>query len=207
MARESSLSITDKRLAYIQDQVPAVRDRALASVLRGVRPEAARLIAADILNLPVRTISGHLSVFHRKAGNAIVVAASKSRLPLTAFKPRVTARGGVTVTTWKDRGEQHLPHAFVRPDGRAGIWQRVPYTGLSKGGSGDAGDYEPVYSGRSVGLVRRLHIVERKGPSMTRIFKGRNAPVGGHGDIGPRLGVYAQARLAEELARMMKAGQ
>lgn len=206
MARESSLSITDARLAYIQKQVPEVRKRALASVLRGIKPEAARLIAADILNLPARTISGELSAFHREAASAIVVAASRSRLPLTAFKPRVSARNGVTVTTWKDRGPQHLPHAFTRPDGRAGIWQRVPYTGRSKGGSGDVGDYEPVYSGRSAGLVRRLHIVERKGPSMARIFKGRNAPTGGHGDIGPRLGIYARARLAEELARMMKAG-
>lgn len=197
------LRIVDKRLAYIQQQVPEVRERALASVLRGVKPEAARLIAADILNLPARTISGYLGARVSKSDNSVVVSASLSRVPLTQFKPSASPGAGVTVTTWRDRGAQHLPHAFKRRDGVAGIWQRTPYGG-GKGGSGNAADYSPAESGS--GLVRRLHIVERKGPSMARIFKGRNAPTGGHGDIGPRLGVYAHARLAEEMARMLKAG-
>ena len=203
---KSGLRIFDQRLAYIQAQVPHVRDRALASVLRGIRPEASRLIADSILNLPARTISGHLKASHSKADHAIVVGASRTRVPLVQFKPRVNARSGVTVTTWKDRGQQHLPHAFKRRDGKPGIWQRAPYKPGGKGGTGKAGDYDPVMSGASEGLVRRLHIIERKGPSMARIFKGRNAPTGGHGDIGPRLGVYARARLAEEIARMRKAG-
>jgi hypothetical protein len=198
------LRIVDKRLAYIQQQVPEVRDRALASMLRGVKPEAARLIAADILNLPARTISGYLGVRVSKADSSVVVSASLARVPLLQFKPSVSPRAGVTVTTWRDRGAQHLPHAFKRRDGVAGIWQRTPAGAGGKGGTGPAADYGAAESGS--GLVRRLHIVERKGPSMARIFKGRNAPTGGHGDIGPRLGVYARARLAEEMARMMKAG-
>lgn len=198
------LRIVDKRLAYIQQQVPEVRDRALVSVLRGIKPEAARLIAADILNLPARTISGYLGARVSKSDSSVVVSASPARVPLSQFKPVVSPRAGVTVTTWRDRGAQHMPHAFKRRDGAAGIWQRAPGLSGGKGGTGEAADYSPAESGS--GLVRRLHIVERKGPSMARIFTGRSAPTGGHGDIGPRLGVYARARLAEEIARMMKAG-
>lgn len=186
-----------KRLAYIQQQVPDVRKRALASMLRGIKPEAARLISADILNLPARTISGYLSASVAKSDNSIRLGASRQRLPLDAYKARATANNGVTVTTWKDRGPQHLQHAFRRPDGKAGIWQRVPWAG-QKGQGGN-----PGYAS---GLVQRLPIVQRKGPSMHRIFVGRNTPTSGHGDILPRLTVYAQARLAEEVARMMKAG-
>ena len=185
-----------RRLAFIQKQVPATTERALASVMRGIRPEAARLIAADILNLPARTISGYLSANAVKSDNSIRVGASRTRLPLQAYKPRVS-QSGVTVTTWKDRGAQRLPHAFRRPDGKPGIWQRVPWAG-QKGQGGNPGT--------DSGLVHRLPIVERKGPSMHRIFMGKNTPYGGHGDILPRLTVYAQARLAEEVARMIKAG-
>jgi len=186
-----------KRLEFIQRQIPQVRDRALASMLRGLKPEAARLISADILNLSPRQISPYLSATVAKSDNSIRVGASRQRLPLQAFKPRVSATGGVTVTTWKDRGAQHMPHAFKRPDGKPGIWQRVPWAG-QKGQGGNPGSPS--------GLVQRLPIVQRKGPSMHRIFQGRNTPTGGHGDILPRLTVYAQARLAEEVARMMKAG-
>lgn len=186
-----------KRLEFIQRQVPEVRKRALASMVRGVIPEAARLISADILNLSPRQISPYLSASAAKSDNSIRVGASRERLPLQAFKPRVSAAGGVTVTTWKDRGSQQMPHAFKRPDGKPGIWQRVPWAG-QKGQGGNPGTPS--------GLVQRLPIVQRKGPSMHRIFQGRNTPTGGHGDILPRLTVYAQARLAEEVARMMKAG-
>lgn len=186
-----------KRLEFIQRQVPEVRERALASMVRGLIPEAARLISADILNLSPRQISPYLSAGAAKADNSIRIGASRERLPLQAFKPRVSAAGGVTVTTWKDRGAQALPHAFRRPDGKPGIWQRVPWAG-QKGQGGNPGT--------ASGLVHRLPIVQRKGPSMHRIFVGRNTPTGGHGDILPRLTVYAQARLAEEVARMMKAG-
>lgn len=196
MASLSNGKIT-KRLAYIQRQVPEVRKRALASMVRGLIPEAARLISADILNLSPRQISPYLSAGAAKADNSIRIGASRERLPLQAFKPRVSATGGVTVTTWKDRGPQALPHAFRRPDGKPGIWQRVPWAG-QKGQGGNPGT--------ASGLVHRLPIVQRKGPSMHRIFVGRNTPTGGHGDILPRLTVYAQARLAEEVARMMKAG-
>lgn len=196
MASLSNGKIT-KRLAYIQRQVPEVRKRALASMVRGLIPEAARLISADILNLSPRQISPYLSAGAAKADNSIRIGASRERLPLQAFKPRVSAAGGVTVTTWKDRGAQALPHAFRRPDGKPGIWQRVPWAG-QKGQGGNPGT--------ASGLVHRLPIVQRKGPSMHRIFVGRNTPTGGHGDILPRLTVYAQARLAEEVARMMKAG-
>lgn len=185
-----------RRLDFIQRQVPKVRDRALASMLRGIKPEAARLIAADILNLPARQISPYLSAAVSQKDNTIRVGASKTRLPLKLFKPRASATSGVTVTTWKDRGVQHLPHAFSRDD-KDGIWQRVPWAG-QKGQGG--------HPGTATGLVHRLPIIERKGPSMHRIFKGRNTPTGGHGDILPRLTVYAQARLAEEVARMLKAG-
>ena len=183
------------RLAFIQKRLPEVRDRALASALRGIVPEASRLISSDILNLAPRQISPFLNARVAKADHAIIVSASKQRLPLQAFKPRFSARNGVTVTTWKDRGPQVLPHAFKRRDGKSGAWQRVPFTG-AKGQSG---------AGPS-GLVHRLQIVERKGPSMQRIFVGRKSSTGGHGDITGRLSVYAQAQLAREVERMIKAG-
>lgn len=176
------------RLAFIQRQLPKTRERALASMLRGLKPEAARRISADILNLSPRQISPYLSAQVSSSDNSISIGASKQRLPLTAFKAKASKGNGVTVMTWKDRGMQHMPHAFKRNDGKAGIWQRVPGLG------GDSG------------LVNRLPIVQRKGPSMHRIFRGRTTPKGGHGDIVPGLTTFAQARLAEEVARMMKAG-
>lgn len=182
-----------KRLEFIQKRLPLVRERAIASTLRGIIPEAARMISADVLNLAPRQISPHVSAGVAKADNAIVVGASKKRLPLVAFKPRISKRTGVTVTTWKDRGPQHLPHAFKRKDGKAGVWQRVPFTGAKFGGSHQRG-------GSFSGLVSRLPIVERKGPSMHRIFQAK------HGDITPALTIYAQARLAAEVQRMLKAG-
>ena len=182
-----------KRLEFIQKRLPQVRERAITSTLRGIVPEAARKISSDVLNLAPRQISPYVSARVSKANTSIVVGASKQRLPLLAFKPRVSARDGVTVTTWKDRGAQVLPHAFKRKDGKPGIWQRIPYTGAKFGGSAQTG-------GSFSGLVSRLPIVERKGPSMHRIFQAR------HGDIVPALTIYAQARLATEVQRMMKAG-
>ena len=177
------------RLAFIQKRLPTVRDRALASTLRGVKTEASKLVSESILNLPARTISGTLSATVSKADSAIVVGASKTRIPLQQFKPSVSSSSGVTVTTWKDRGAQQLPHAFRRKDGKPGIWQRVPFT-FAKGQSG---------AGPS-GLVHRLQIVERKGPSMHRIFLAK------HGDIVPALTAFAQAQLSIEVQRMLKAG-
>lgn len=182
-----------KRLEMIQKRLPQVRDRAIASTLRGIIPEAARMISSDVLNLAPRQISPYVSARVSKSDNAIVVAASRKRLPLVAFKPRVSVRDGVTVTTWKDRGPQHMPHAFKRKDGKAGIWQRVPYTGAKFDGRHQSG-------GGFSELVSRLPIVERKGPSMHRIFQAK------HGDIVPALTIYAQARLAGELQRMIRAG-
>lgn len=189
-----SLYLIDKRLAHIQRQVPEVRDRAIASTLRGIVPETARIISERVLNLAPRQISPYLEARVSKTASAIVVAADRTRLPLQAFKPSVSALRGVTVTTWKDRGAQVLPHAFRRKDGKSGIWQRIPHTGGAKFGAGHQSGGGPS------GLVHRLPIVERKGPSMHRTFATR------HGEITPRLSVYAQARLAEELARMLKAG-
>lgn len=160
-----------------------VTSRAISTVERRIGPEAAREISRSILNLPASKVSRHIKVSRSKAGGEdyITVSASRTRLPLEDFKPSFTAQG-VSVRTWKDAPALRLPHAFRRKD-KPGAWQRIPL--------------------RGGGLVSRLPIVKRKGPSLHRVFiqRGRFA---GHGDIAGHLSQFTRTTLAVEIARLLR---
>lgn len=193
------------RLGAAQKRARAVADRAVSTLVRRLKPEAARLVAGRVLNLSARAVSQNLNVARRKAqdGDYVTVSATKTRLPLIAFTPRFSKREGVTVTTWRDKGPQQLPHAFRRRD-KPGVWQRVPYSG-SKWQPREGGRVQfQSRGGTDSGLVDRLPIVQRKGPSMHRVFEyaGRYA---GHGDIRPQLSSFVQSTLTTEIARLIRA--
>ena len=117
-----------------------------------------------------------------------------------SFPPRVGA-DGVTVTTWRDTGPQQYAHAFKRRD-KAGIWQRIPWKAGLK--SRDrAGNRRGGRDAAPSGLVQRLPIVQRKGPSLHRVFQfgGKYAS---HVDIRPKLNTYAEQVFSAELARLIR---
>ena len=122
-----SLAADAKRFAAGEKRAQQIVSRAGSTLARRLKPEAARLIASDVLNLPASRIGKYLSAARSKTKgtDAVVLSASKTRLPLSDYKPRVGA-DGVTVTTWRDTGPQQYAHAFKRRD-KAGIWQRIPW--------------------------------------------------------------------------------
>lgn len=172
------------------------RQRTIGTLVRRVGTETVRTISGEILNLPQNKVRPAISVRSEQASDnaAVVVSASKQRLPLTDYKPHVS-KSGVTVTTWRDSPPLVLPHAFVRRD-KPGIWQRVPFTGAKFGGGAQSG-------GGKFGLVDRLPIVQRKGPSMHRVFVtesgGRERA---HGDVAARLKEVARETLHKEIERL-----
>lgn len=175
------------RVKRIQTQMQQIEARALTTVTRRIGTEATRLIAAEALNLPQARVRQHLKVEKRMVGGAsyISVQANKVRLPLILYTPRFNRTAGVTVTTWRDQGPQRMPHAFKRRD-RPGVWQRVP---LRKGGAD---------------LVPRLPVVERKGPSLHRVFETRGRAAG-HGNVIPKLSTFVEQILSLEIARLLRA--
>lgn len=189
------------RLGASVKRAQQVSDRAVSTLTRRLRPETARIIAVDVLNLPARTVSQSVQVAKRKVGEGtyVTVSASRTRLPLIAFTPRFSRLDGVTVTTWREQGPQRLSHAFRRKD-KPGVWQRVPYSG----GKAIGGIGMQRRTGSPSGLVDRLPIVQRKGPSMHRVFEyaGRYR---GRGDIRPQLSTFVETTLSQEIARLIRA--
>lgn len=173
------------------------RQRAISTLVRRIGTETVRTISGEILNLPQNKVRPYIGTRSTQDGDsaAIVVSASRYRLPLTDYRPKVS-NAGVVVTTWRDSPPLALPHAFVRRD-KPGIWQRVPFTG-AKFGAG------PQVAAPS-GLVDRLPIVQRKGPSMHRVFvKESGARERAHGDVAARLREVARETLHKEVERLMK---
>lgn len=194
------------RLNASEKRAKTVMQRAASTLERRLGPETTRVIASDVLNLPARRISPHIDVSRRQIdGNEIVaVSASRVRLPLADFNPRYSRTDGATVTTWLDQGAKQLPHVFKRRD-KKGAWQRIPASGVAKfrpkgGPNSSRYDSEEAPSG----LVRRLPIIERKGPSLHRVFvhDGRFA---GHVDIRPKLSAFVEQTLSLEIARLIRA--
>lgn len=192
------------RLAKVPARVRQAAERATSTLQRRLGPETARAISEDVLNLPARRVSQHLKVDRHKTGDSeyLSVQASRVRLPLSAYSPRFSRTDGVTVTTWRDTGPQEVPHGFKRKD-KPGVWQRIP--------ARKAGKFRPAQRGRAdqtaeapSGLVARLPIVERKGPSLHRVFVF-NGPRAGHTDIRPRLSAFVQETLSREIARLLRA--
>ena len=168
-----------------------VRKRAIASMRRGLKAETARQVSAHQLNLSARAISPYIKVKVGKAGELdyVAVYASDARLPLSAYKPRVNRQTGVTATTWRDSGQKRYPHAFKRRDGKPGIWQRIPDT---------AGNTRS-------GLVDRLPIVQRKGPSLDRALQpNRHGGDHGRAAVVSYLLDFGQQKLHVEMQRLLQ---
>lgn len=170
-------------------KVEQVTKRSRSTLARRLRAEAARQVAKHQLNLSARQVSPYIQVKQGSTSSLdyVAVTASAERLPLRAYKAKISKRAGVTVQTWRDQPVQRLPHAFGR--GRD-AWQRIPAT---------AG-YE---SGPS-GLVHRLPIVQRKGPSLRRALQdtGRG---GAHNrqQVVDNLNAFARQVLAAEIERLL----
>lgn len=130
--------------------------RTRATLARSLRAEAARQVSEKQLNLSARTISPYIRVDQGTAAgfDYVAVTASNTRLPLQAFRPKVSKTSGVTVTTWLDSPAKRLPHAYGY---KGGVWQRTPArNGMPSGPSG---------------LVHRTPVVQRKGPSLRRTLQ------------------------------------
>lgn len=174
---------------YSSKKVESAKKKATASLRRQLRAEAARQVSEHQLNLSARQISPYVNVKSSStaAGDFVAVTASNERVPLRAFKPRFNKRTGVTVQTWRDAPVIRLPHAFAR--GRD-AWQRIPATaGFESGPSG---------------LVHRLPIVQRKGPSMRRTLQ--NTTKGGahqRQKVVDNLSNFARKTLAAEIQRQL----
>lgn len=170
-----------------------VRARAVSSMVRSVKAETARQVSEVQLNLSVRAISPHILVRTGKAGDTdyVSVFASTARLPLSAFKPSISKSRGVTVKTWRDSPPLRLPHGFAR--GKE-VWQRAPYRG-QKG-----------QSAAPSGLVQRLPIVMRKGPSLKRALQPTGPSQESHGRerVVEHLMRFGQAKLAAEIQRLLR---
>lgn len=192
------------RLLKAPDRARTAANRAMSTLQRRLGPETARAVSEDVLNLPPRRVSEHVQVERHKTrdGEYLSVSASRTRLPLVAFSPRFSRTEGVTVMTWRDSPPQELPHGFRRKD-KPGVWQRIPAHKAAK--------FRPAKRGRAdqtaeapSGLVARLPIVERKGPSLHRVFVF-DGPRAGHTDIRPRLSAFVQETLSREIARQLRA--
>lgn len=166
--------------------------RTRATLARSLRAAAARQVAEKQLNLPARAVSPYIRVDQGSAGgfDYVAVTASNTRLPLQAFRPKVSKTSGVTVTTWLDSPAKRLPHAFARPG--KGIWQRTPArNGMPSGPSG---------------LVHRTPVVARKGPSLRRTLQpagpGRLA-AHRRDDVVAELLSFGRNVLAREIERQL----
>lgn len=193
-----------KRLEKVPARVKQIRQRAAATLQRRLGPETTRALSEEVFNVSPRRLRPHIHVTRHKLkdGEYLSVQASRLRLPLIAFSPQVSRTEGVTVTTWREGGAKRLPHAFRRKDS-PGIWQRIPAKNVGKfrpGGRSRADQTAETASG----LVARLPIVERKGPSLHRAFVF-GGPRTTHTDVRPRLSQFAREVLSAEIARQLRA--
>lgn len=181
------------RLRQTPAKLEQVRKRSIATLSRRLKAEAARQVSEVQLNLSPGQIAPFINVKHTTGGNVdyVSVTASRDRIPLKAYKAKVSKKSGATVTTWKDAAPVQLPHAFKRPDGN--VWQRVPYKG-QKGA-----DRAPS------GLVQRLPIVVRKGPSMKRALQPAGPSKNDHGreQVVAHLMEFGQSILSAEIKRLL----
>lgn len=188
----SGLRRAATRVSDVVKKSDQARKLATASLRRQMAGEAARVISAVQLNLPEAVIRKHLGVrtSSTDGGDHVIVSAANRRLPLLDFRPRI-GRNGVTVTTFKSRGPQRLPHAFLH-NGK--IKQRIPATG--KGKNFDAGPS---------GLVWRLPLTDRVGPSLARalspIYRYAADPYAER--VREHLRAFSQTVLHNEIKRLL----
>lgn len=189
LARSRQLldGLSDKQLAR-------ATKRAVSTLTRRMVPEASRLLSEDVLNLRPRQISSYLDA--SVSGDTITLRGSKSRLPLSAFGARWGGRttAGAEAVLWRDGGARTFVHTF-KIRGSKQIWQRVPYSGQAKSASSKI---KRGLGGSAGGLVNRLPIVVRKGPSFSRAVTSKR-----HGDIYPPLLSFARTFVVSEMQRQL----
>ncbi len=186
----SGLTRAAGRVGKTAERVAKIRDRALVTLSRRLKAEAARQISAVQLNLSPSQISRYINTSKPgRGGKYISVTASNTRLPLRLFGARASKASGVTVTTWRSRGQVHLPHAFLM---KGEIYQRAPYRGQANAYA--VGD----------GLVNRLPLAQLKGPSLKRTLQpvGRYAADTGRDEVVNNLLLFGQAVLSAEIRRL-----
>lgn len=190
----SGLRRAATRVSDVVKKSEQARKLATASLRRQMAGEAARVISTVQLNLPEAVIRKHLGVHTSSTdgGDHVIVSAANRRLPLMDFKPHI-GRNGVTVTTFKSRGPQRLPHAFWH-NGK--IKQRIPATSA-------ANRYKYEYG--PSGLVWRLPLTDRVGPSLARalspIYRYAADPYAER--VREHLRAYSQTVLHKEIQRLL----
>lgn len=179
-------------------QLDQVQSRVVSSLKRRLAPQAARVIASEILNLTARQISQYLDV--QVSANGITLRGSDTRLPVSAFKPSWDGPSspGVVVTFWRDAGPLTLAHTFMRP-GSKEVWQRIPGARSKTARVGVGRDSARVVTKAASGLVGRLPIVVRKGPAFARAVYEKK-----HGDIFPSLIEFAMTFVKVEADRLVQ---
>jgi hypothetical protein len=179
-------------------EIAQVQTRVVSGLKRRIVPEAARLTSDGILNLTPRQISPYL--FVETFADGIRLRGKSQRLPVSAFKPTWggPTSAGVTVTFWRDAGPLTLVHTFIRK-GTKGVWQRVPGKRSKTQRVGVGRDSSRQVVRPATGLVSRLPIVQRKGPSFARAIFERK-----HGDIYPDLIEFSQTFVRDEADRLVK---
>lgn len=168
-------------------KIAQLKKRAIVSMSRALKAEAAREVSDKQLNLRPGQIAPYIQV--KIADDYVSVYASKKRLPLSAYKAKFSKKNGATVTTWKDAAPLVLPHGFKR--GRE-VWQRVPYHG------------QPGQYATKLGLVPRLPIVLRKGPSLAHTLR-RGGSKNDHRreEVVAHLTQFGRKKLSDEIARLL----
>lgn len=195
---EPLIRATAKLRQLTGKEVTQTRTRIVSGLKRRLPPEAARQASEKIFNLTPRQISPYLIV--NETANGLSLVGKSSRLPVSAFKPTWggPSSPGVTVQFWRDGAPLVLPHTFVR-DGTKTVWQRVPGTRSKTAQTGTGRDSQRHVVRAASGLVGRLPIVQRKGPSFARgIFQKK------HGDIYPGLTTFCQSFVVDEAGRLVK---
>lgn len=190
----SGLRRAAARVNDVVKKAEKARKLATTRVRRQIAGEAARVISTVQLNLPQRLIRKNLGVTssNTSGGDYVIVSAANRRLPLMDFKPTI-GRNGVTVTTFKSRGPQRLPHAFLH-NGK--IKQRIPATSA-------ANRYKYEYG--PSGLVWRLPLTDRVGPSLARalspIYRYAADPYAER--VREHLRAFSQTVLHNEIQRLL----
>ena len=183
----------------IKSGADLARQRAIGTLVRRMQTEAVREISTNILNLPPSKVRPNIRASKVNGESpAVILSATKNRLPLTDYNFKITKGQGATGTTWRDQGAITLPHAFARP-GHPGVWFRVPFTGAKLGKGHQQG------GNTDTGLVGRLPIVRAVGPDIKRVFitpGGKRA----HGDVAESLRKVARDVLRAEVNRLLAKG-
>lgn len=173
-----SIQVSDEAIQWLKGALPAkqVRQALFQAVKRTTKTGATQInrrVRAEI-NISKKYADRAIRVFDPKGDNPVgVVSISRRSIPLIAYRPRVSKRGGVRVTIGKGKPAVVFRHAFkatVRTkgeagvhDGHEGIFGRTRHL-PTKGRNAGKGKLTPR------GFAGRLAIKEAMGPSVLSVL-------------------------------------